>query len=83
MWFKGSLRGLGMPFLESDELLFLPGFVHLEGQLFGLLQSYDDEAFQLVIIDTPILGSSFQISVVAVRRYKTEDPTLITECFSL
>ncbi|XP_062167836.1 uncharacterized protein LOC133874024 [Alnus glutinosa] len=82
MWIEGSLRGLGIPFLESDELLFLPGFVHLDGQLFGLLQSNDDEAFQLVIIDTLILGSSLQIFVVAVHRYKTEDPTIVTECFS-
>jgi hypothetical protein len=83
MWFKGSLRGLGMPFLESDELLFLPGFVHLEGQLFGLLQSNDDEAFQLVIIDSLIFENSFQISVVAIYRYKTEDPTLVTKCFTI
>ncbi|XP_062166450.1 uncharacterized protein LOC133872846 [Alnus glutinosa] len=53
MWIKWSLTGLGIPFLESDELHFLPGFIHLERQLFGLLQSNDDEAFQLVIIDYP------------------------------
>jgi hypothetical protein len=38
MWIKGSLTGLGILFLESNEPHFLPGFIHLERQLFGLLQ---------------------------------------------
>lgn len=80
MWLEGSLRGLGISFLEGNELICLPGLVHLEGQLFGLVQSVSGEGLLLVIIDAAILRSSLQISVVAVHRCKMEAPTMVTDC---
>lgn len=80
MWLEGSLKGLGISFVGGNELICLPGLVHLEGQLFGLVQSVSGRGLLLVIIDAAILRSSLQISVVAVHRCKTEDPTMVTDC---
>ncbi|XP_059450146.1 uncharacterized protein LOC132181098 [Corylus avellana] len=81
MWLQGSLKGLGISFVENQTLMCMPGFVHLEGRFFGLVQSAPE--LQVVIIDATIVRSSFVISVVAVLRYKTEAPTDISYCFSL
>jgi hypothetical protein len=80
-WIEGSLKGLGISFVEHKELMGMPGLVHLEGRFFGLVQSAPE--LQIVIIDAPIFRSSFVISVVGVLRYKTEDPTEISCCFLL
>jgi hypothetical protein len=77
---EGKLTGLGISFLKHKKS-HVPGFVHLEGQLFGLLQVVSDQELHLVIIDVAIQSSSLQISVVANHRYKTEYPTIQSDCF--
>ncbi|KAE8099639.1 hypothetical protein FH972_017604 [Carpinus fangiana] len=81
IWLEGSLKGLGISFVEHKELMGMPGLVHLEDRFFGLVQSAPE--LQIVIIDATIFRSSFVISVVGVLRYKTEAPTDISYCFSL
>ncbi|KAE8099798.1 hypothetical protein FH972_017751 [Carpinus fangiana] len=81
IWLFGSLKGLGISFVEHKEFMGMPGLVHLEGRFFGLVQSAPE--LQIVIIDATIVRSTFVISVVGVLRYKTEAPTEISCCFSL
>jgi hypothetical protein len=81
MWFLGPLDGIELP---HDDI-FLPVFVHLENHRFCILQCplYEDNDYyiQCDIVDVTRIpeNNSLGVSVVWSHKFKTDEPTTITE----
>jgi hypothetical protein len=81
MWFLGPLDGIELP---HDDI-FLPVFVHLENHRFCILQCplYEDNDYyiqcDIVVVTRIPENNSLGVSVVWSHKFKTNEPTTITE----
>lgn len=84
LWLKGSLKGVGISFLDKYDDPYTPGFVHLENQMFCVLQCASSSELECVTVHVePTSRKKLVISVVAIRKYVTELPTHVSKCLSL
>ncbi|XP_062167378.1 uncharacterized protein LOC133873657 [Alnus glutinosa] len=83
LWLEGNLKGLGISFLDGYDDPPFPGFGHLENQKFYLLQCVSIHEIECVTVHVEPTQKELVISVVAIRKYVTNLPSLVSDCLSL